>query len=48
MKRKNAFTLVEMLAVIVVLGLIMIVAFPKILEMVTRQEDEVDKAKEKI
>ncbi len=48
MKRKNAFTLVEMLAVIVVLGLIMIVAFPKILEMVTRQEDEVDKAKEKM
>ena len=48
MKRKNAFTLVEMLAVIVVLGLIMIVAFPRILEMVTRQEDEVDKAKEKM
>ena len=48
MKRNNAFTLVEMLAVIVVLGLIMTVAFPKILEMVTRQEDEVDKAKEKM
>ncbi len=48
MKNKNAFTLVEMLAVIVILGLIMIVTFPKILEMVTKQEGQVDIAKEKM
>ena len=48
MKKKNAFTLVEMLAVIVILGLMMIITFPKILEMITKQEDQVDTAQEKL
>lgn len=48
MKKKNAFTLVEMLAVIVILGLIMIITFPKILEMISGQEDQIDTATEKM
>ncbi len=48
MRKKNAFTLVEMLAVLVVLGLLMVLTFPKVLEMVTKQEGEVDKAQEKM
>ena len=38
MKRKNGFTLVELLAVIVVLALIMIVVIPSIMKSIEVQE----------
>ncbi len=40
----HAFTLVEMLAVIVILGILMIISFPKIIEMVNREQDKIDEA----
>lgn len=46
MKKNNtAFTLVELLAVIVILGILMILSFPKILEMVNREKDKISEAK---
>ena len=40
-KCNRAFTLVEMLAVIVILGLLMVISFPKVLEMVERQKKQI-------
>jgi len=46
MKKNNkAFTLVELLAVIVILGIIMVISFPKILEMINREQDKMTGAK---
>jgi prepilin-type N-terminal cleavage/methylation domain-containing protein len=44
-KDKKAFTLVELLAVIVLLGIIMLLTFPKIIETVNNQQNKISKAK---
>lgn len=44
-RNKKAFTLVELLAVIVLLGILMILTFPKILEMTNSQSARVSNAK---
>lgn len=41
---KKAFTLVEMLAVIVILGIVMALSYTKILEMVNKQNEELNEA----
>ena len=44
-RNKKAFTLVELLAVIVLLGILMLLTFPKILEMTNSQSARVSNAK---
>jgi len=44
-KNNKAFTLVELLAVIVILGILMLITFPKILEMINREQDKMSDAK---
>lgn len=44
MMNKKAFTLVEMLAVIVLLGIVMALSYTKILEMVNKQNEDISEA----
>lgn len=48
LKKKNAFTLVELLAVIVLLGILMLLTFPKIIEVTNSQKTRVSNAKLKL
>lgn len=43
---KKGFTLVELLASIVLLGLLMMVSYPKIIEMVENKNEEIDESKQ--
>jgi type IV pilus assembly protein PilA len=43
-RNKKAFTLVEMLAVIIILGILVALSFPKILEMVEKENGEISDA----
>lgn len=48
MKNKKGFTLVELLAVIVLLAAIMILVYPNVLEKVSMQEKKIDEKKEQL
>ena len=48
MKNKKGFTLVELLAVIVLIAAIMILIYPSVLEKVNEQDKNIDSKKEKL
>ena len=45
---KKGFTLVELLAVIILIGVLLVFTYPKILDIKEKKEIEVDSAKEKL
>lgn len=46
--RNKGFTLIELLAVVTILGLLSVILIPKILEIVKRDEESVNTAKETV
>lgn len=43
--KKNGFTLVELLAIIILLSLLMLLVFPKVLETTEKKQAEIDNSK---
>lgn len=46
--KKNGFTLVELIAIVTLLGLLMLVVYPKITELAEKKQSEIDSAKQQL